>query len=292
MIYVNRFNNDINIISKYNDKTDIKVNLNNTGNNNIFNFAGIYLIPNSNDIISKDLLAGINIESIGSDWIGPHRVFAIKNINGDMPFSKNFTGGNHAYDGAHKGTVTGRTSIVQLYIDGIKCDNISRYGNYADIYWTNYVQATNTKKEDGLGREVLKESFHIHFSGDKYEIDAKINFLEDLIWETYYGLQCTNGAWQGSIFYHNSNNDKWNEATTSCDSNGKDCDIVTLFKNSNWLDIGLDCIYGIGNRNLLSKGNGAFTAVYSKTYFNLVNSAIMKKDDEVLYRGYYRFYFK
>ena len=74
-----------------------------------------------------------------------------------------FTGGNHDYLNGSGGSATGRTESVTLKVNGKEVDgDYEGYADEIDIYWTNYIQANNTKKEDGSGREVLKEMYHIN----------------------------------------------------------------------------------------------------------------------------------
>jgi hypothetical protein len=291
-LFVNQSGNMIDVITKYSDTQDLRVNLNNNGNNNIFNFAGLYLIPNTTNTTSNSYSGGSALVTIGTDWLGPHVILAVNNINGDLPSSTDFTGGNHGYNPDATGSHTGRTTLVELYVDGRKTTNFSGYANYVDIYWSNNVQASNTKKADGTGREVLTENYHLHYDGFKWEIDCHIQFLEDVNWQTYYGLQCSNGPWNDSIFYHSSSNRKWNVGTIDSTSGTKTTNLVTLKKGNDRLDMGIDNNIGIGDRSFLFSGDGSFTKSYSKTYFNLIASKSLQSGDTVSYKGFYRFYNK
>jgi len=291
-LFVNKSGNIIDVISKYSDTQDMRISFNNTGNNQIFNFAGIYLINNAGVTTSDDYAGGVSMETIGTDWLSPHVILAVNNIDGDLPASTNFTGGNHAYNEDATGSHTGRTTIVELYVDGRKQTSFSGYANYIDLYWSNNVQASNTKKADGTGREVLTENYHAHYDGFKWDVDCNIQFLEDVTWKIYYGLQCSNDAWNDFVFYHSSPNRKWNVGTDNSTSGSTTCNLVTLKKDANYLDIGLDSAMGLGNREFLTSGDACFTKSYAKTYFNLVKETSILSGDTVSYAGFYRFYNK
>ena len=292
-LYISKTEDVIDTISKYNDTKDLRVRFKKTGNNLIFNFAGVYLIDNKSPRVIPDTTIGTALVTMGTDWLSPYIVLATANIDGDDPSSQGFTGGNHGYNSDGTGSATGRTTDIQLYVDGRKYETFSGYANYIDIYWSNRVQASNIKKIDGTGREVLQENFHLHYDGYKFEIDCNIEFLEAVNLIRYYGFSCSNTAWNGYVFYHNSANKQWNVGTIDSVSGDKNCNLVTLKKAPNYLDIVIDSNLGLGNKEYLSSGNGCFTKDYSKTYFYLVDSSTgLSANDVVSYRGYYRFYNK
>ena len=97
-----------------------------------------------------------------TDWQGPYVVSANQNADGDaIAQGAAFTGGNHAYGaGGVTGTPTARTLSYRVLVDGVELEDGGdlEWKDYVEISWINRVQAWNTKKTDGSGREVLEEN--------------------------------------------------------------------------------------------------------------------------------------
>lgn len=293
-LYISFENELLNVITKYNDTKDLRVKMQKRGANNLFEFSGFYLINNLEQDTSPSPTSGAKLFEVGSDFFAPYQINAINNIDGDDLGGTDFTGGNHAYDGGSTGSPTARTVDLQVFVDGRKVTNFKGYASFVDIYWSNRIQASNTKKADGTGREVLQENIHLYYDGNKWHIDNTIEFLEKLKWQVHYGLQAQTLPWNSKIFYHNADNRKWNDASTSSNSISKDCNKVTLYKDDNRLDIELE-LDGLGKKQFNTNQNyGAFVSSGGKVYFNLVNSGttILDAGDTFSFRGAYKFYSK
>jgi hypothetical protein len=162
------------------------------GGNQLFDFCRWYYLKRKFGCISTNLDNAVQIQINGTDYFGPYKVFAVNNIDGDLPSSDDFTGGNHQYNNQGSGsTATARCASITLDVDGAT-DVGEEYNGFADkivIHWTNYVQATNTKKADGTGREVLREDYEMSFDGVKFVVKNAITALEAIKITTYYGLQ-------------------------------------------------------------------------------------------------------
>ena len=281
IIYVN---------SNYNDEIDIIVSLGKEGKNNIFNIYNIEKVPSigdmpNNDFTNKELF----YMDIGiTDWFGPYRVRALNNIDGKE--NSDFTGGNHDYLNGSGGTPTGRTSEITFKVNNF---NVSEYDGYAekiDVYWTNYVQGSNTKKEDGSGREILKEDYYISYNGDNvWKVECSITFLEDVEVVRYYGLQSIINNWNEYIMF--GNDDNWIKMST-IQSPRKNEDSITIRRENDYLKMTIDNTYSLGKREYLSDNYGAFIVNYGgggKTYFNLINNAKFNAGVKVGYKGTYEF---
>lgn len=57
--------------------------------------------------------------------------------------------------------------------DGAADTVIEGYCDRMEILWTNYVQAYNTKKADGTGREVLCERHRMLFDGVRFWVPGQ-----------------------------------------------------------------------------------------------------------------------
>mgnify|MGYP000862270691 CR=1 FL=1 len=150
---------------------DYSIMFANGGNNNLYDL----------NTISKgatSLLARI------TDFMTAYRIDAVANADGDPRTDLN-VGGNHAFL-TFSGTPTGRQISVQFWADGAEIpDGYSGNASFVKIAVVNRIQATNTVKEDGTGREVLEEKyiFDIRKENDKVVIDITRTFtaLEDII---------------------------------------------------------------------------------------------------------------
>jgi hypothetical protein len=292
-LFVTKISDVIGVISKYNDTKDLGITFDHLGVNNIYQFKSFKTIPNTSNQVSNSMSNGATILTSGTDWWSPYVVKATANINGDLPASSDYTGGTHGYDGSGGGTPTGRTTGVTLFVDGRKVTTYNDYAEYIDIYWTNMIQATNTKKSAGGGREVLREDIHVHFDGYKFSTDVLITFLEAVTLSQYYGLQSTNQAWSDGVFYHGSINKQWNTFAAHSDSGDNKCGKITLYKGTDYLDFAIDKNVGIGDKSLLGSNYAARSENYLKSYFWLVGAnQSMNANDMVSYEGYYRFYSK
>ena len=233
--------------------------------------------------------------SNGSDFFGPHIVKAINNIDGDMPDSLNFTGASHAYSGnTEKSTnATGRSIITAILVDGVTYNQFLGYCDTFDIYWTNYIQATNTKKEDGSGREVLKEDYHLHFDGEKFEVENDITALEEIEIVRYYGLQIAHGVsgYDYDISYIGSHG---NIVSKKGNSKSADTHCQEIFIKRK--DEPVECRFGLHPVGLgtfyCNHWYSAFDTDYGKSYFFMVNSdekCPMTQNQQVNFKGYYKF---
>lgn len=295
-LYVKIENEEINVVSKYSESKDIRVRMRKKGPNNIFDFAYFYLIENTAINTSNDLSVIAPFNTNSSDWFAPYRVAAVNNIDGDNPSSEYFTGGNHGYNntGSTDGnSATGRTTEIRFFIDGREVSEYSGYANYVKIQWINRIQAYNTSKSDGSGREVIEERYSMIFDGVKWLIKNEIEALEDLTWKAYYGLQCQRNAWKHKLRYESSTNRKWLDGTLETNSGDKNCTSI-IMKNidEDYVEMGINPDVDLGKGELRESSYNAFTST-TKSYFGLVSGDNeIGAGDVFSFEGYYKFYIK
>jgi|GEM_PF-6646056 len=93
--FVNLIDEKLTVIQKYSQTHDLKLVWQKFYPNYVFNLQKISLIANTSTSISRDFNAGDEIIGLGTDTLGPWRIKAKNNIDGDSAFSNDFTGGSH-----------------------------------------------------------------------------------------------------------------------------------------------------------------------------------------------------
>ena len=258
--FIANFNNVTNLLT-IKTKDNIEITIGPGGANNLIDFR---------TLLKQNTFAISNT----TDWFMPYKIRAINNIDGDLPenWYSHFTGGNHGYNNSGSGsTKTARGVLQKIYFNNtenfivnedIKCNTI-------DLYWTNYVQASNTKKQDGTGREVLKENYHLHFNGDKFIIDHNFVPLEDLIIITYYGF----GGWLGSdaiCFFTSGELRSGFSLPSNSNCGNKKCKKIILNKNNYNFNYEMDNL-DLGNFEILNDQTFSAFSSGTKIYFSLIN---------------------
>lgn len=179
---VNIANNVVNINVLGHDIT-----FQNGGSNNLFDLNTIAMGATS-------LLARV------TDFMTAYQIDAVLNADGDARTDLN-VGGNHAFF-TTSGTPTGRQISVIFLVDSNQLTTFAGFASIVKIIVVNRIQATNTVKEDGTGREVLEEkyTFNIHADYNNIVVDITRTFtaLEDIIMKRAFlcslsGAQMTTG---------------------------------------------------------------------------------------------------
>ena len=273
--------------------------------NNLFDFFNWYKIPNDKDDVSTVSTVNTRVQIQGSltDWIAPHMVFAINNIDGDFPTkdTPKFTGGWHMYNSKTNGnyTPTARTISVRGFADGKEITDIGgKYCNSATIIWTNRIQASNTEKEDGSGREVIEEKITARFnsSTNRVNINVEITALEDVEYMTYYGIQMFNRI-NGNIYYKGSRANRIaNPKNTNNTSGDKYCNAVILEGANDTFEMGINNQIDIGSGYLNESSRSALTTSAEKSYMVLINKNDkdnlfkLNTGEKIFWEGYYEIY--
>jgi len=212
-----------------------------------------------------------------SDCFGPFRIKALSNIDGDDVDSNNFTGGSHQYNNGITGsTPTARLGNVEIRVDGVRVESFQGAFREFEMIWEAFVQANNTRKSDGTGREVLKEIITLKYIGGEFLCRTELVPLEDISIYRWYGYQTCgynpgNPPSIGDYWYYvNATNRELNNAK----SGNKDAVGMVAwtddFHQEMWIDPSID----LGKRFFVTDNidNGIFRDG-SKAYFMIVDFA-------------------
>ena len=173
-------------------------------------------------------------------------------------------------------------------VDGVEVKEGIGYGNKLEIQWANNVQAYNTTKADGSGREVMTEYHTMTFNGDKWNTHVELMSLEDIKVTTCYGFQFVTHYINKIKYVGGSNRVEYTDLTKNNDcGTGKANKIIglgDLYK----FEIELDLGYDLGASSSYANPH-AFYQNYGKVYFNLSNGIWINKGESYHYRGSYKF---
>ena len=232
-----------------------------------------------------------------SDCFGPFQIRAKSNIDGDDVDGHTFTGGSHQYNNNITGsTPTARLGNVEIRVDGIRQTSFSGAFSSLEMVWEAYIQATNTKKSDGTGREVLKEIITLKYVEGRFECITELVPLEDLYFDLWYGYQIC-GLNPGGIY---SIGDHWkyiNATNRGLDNNKSgNKDTISMvayssdFHQEMWIEPSID----LGRRTFCydNADNGCFKSG-TKGYFMIANNSYtIYQDSHYFLYGKYIFKLK
>ena len=246
--------------------------------NNLFDVIGLYQLP-FNAPIDGALFS--NNSQNNSDWIGPFQVAAVANKDGDDTgsgsgydedgFKITFTGGAHRYNNTTSGsTATARLSDLKFKINGKTMTEGYGYASKVEISWTNHIQAYNTKKLDGTGREVLKEHCKLTYNGLDWKVEIVLEPLEQISIRTWYGLQMTGVP--GNTSSHWRYVDGSNRGVDETYSGNNSAKAVVAYGGNYEVEMWVDTDTDLGKRRLCYDDitNSAFHSG-TKVYFMLAN---------------------
>ena len=155
------------------------------------------------------------------------------------------------------------------------------------------MQAYNTKKEDGTGREVLCERHRMLFDGVRFLSRTELVPLEAVTVSTWYGLQCaTSHLWEGTAHYIGGENRALFDVTTATDCGNKSATALVIEKDANVLEMSIDPAVDLGDRRYYAGTQGIFTRTYSKAYMYMIQGTELAADSVYTLEGSYRFYSK
>ena len=297
----------VDIISHYNSTHDLRHRMLRKGPNSIFDWAQFYLVS---ALPTGEVSSDISSESATWSWGGtdshaPWVIKAVNNADGDnlnaagTAHNAYFTGGNHGYNNTGSTTdnaATGRTSNIRLYADGKEVINGSGYCNQVKVYWENYIQAYNTTKSDGTGREVLREVHESIFDGYEWKEEISVYPLEDIVINTWYGIQGIglSGAWKNGYFQGAkektaNRNLLVFDGTATYTSNSKTSTKFVGFDDTKRFELEIDGEYDLGSGYLSTSEFKCFTST-SKVYFWIIKSSeTLLPDTRYGLKAYYRF---
>ena len=296
-------NNEVKIAYKYSGTKDGIITFKPCGANDLVQFYSFYLRDNDNMHLIPSVTGGTNFLTAVSDWVGPYgNVEVVNNADGDIS-GLMFTGGWHGSDG-NTGVPTATPESVKVFIDDYQIQDSNVYtGTKVKIIETNLIQASNTVKQNGTGRGVIRETITYEINGyGEISVDVKSKILEDLSIGIYYGMQASNTrVWSKMLFVDGSNKTKiiTSFAGTAINGNLKDDGIVNnVFfadANGNNLECALENSYGLASRTLLQADKPtAYHYTNNKLYYNLINGTAQsfESNNVICWRGKYRFYYE
>nr|DAY51197.1 MAG TPA: hypothetical protein [Caudoviricetes sp.] len=295
--------NTIEIAWKYNDVSDIMIVFDKFGVNNLMQIAKINLITTKNPTVSTDFSLGrINLSNSHTDWISPIVVEAVDNITGDALTNSDYTGGCHGYTGG-SGTATARTQNFNVFLDGyIPIEQVVLKGDKVVLKVRNNIQAWNTKKNDGTGREVLQEIVTYTVTPGNIDVEVEIRALEKIKITTYYGMQVYfMNFWNNRIYYKGNGVNTSSSLTEDRYSPTKSKKQINEFwlcnsDNSHWLSASVLNNYGIGNHAYISDDDYQVRAMpkIKKAYHNLITSntpVVLDISESIAWRGSYKLWY-
>ncbi len=279
------------LIWKYNSSYDMAIAIREKGGNNIFDIDSIGLIPNNLPSISFDLSSVEYILSSSGDWHAPFVVSADSNADGDDPTHDYFTGGNHQYNNQPTGsTPTGRTTLLKFYADGQEITSGNGSCRAFTMVWKNRVQAYNTRKSDGTGREVLEEQHRMTFDGVSFEEFIRLIPLENVTMKKWYGLQWFTAPYKNTIYIGGANR-TINDTTSAWTYSGdKTCCHVIGYGTEHEIAVDVDADYDLGDHKYFDGADAIFTVAAGKGYFNIIKNTQMGQDLVYSLHGSYKFY--
>lgn len=199
-------------------------------------------------------------------------VGAVNNIDGDNTTVKWHTGGAHAYgDSATGATPTMRelSNIVRVDGKSIAIGEKNIKGNKCTIDVINNVQGYNTCKEDGTGREIVQQRYHVEVTNDYCEVVTELVALEEVI---VYGSNVVTGIGMSNMQYRFIGSDSKRGLYTyngsgNVPSNGDSkIDTLRVEKDGYVFDVEYDLDYGLGNK-LMDETYNCFVTNAAKAYF-------------------------
>lgn len=289
-VYASVKSDVLRVITKYTNDTDLCVTFGKHGGNNLPDFMSLATIKNSNVYPTDNYSQITEFLNIGTDWHAPFLIKALNNIDGDQPTVTHFTGGNHNYSntGASGYTPTAVCDLLKYYVDGVETSDFEGYCNNIEVVWVNRVQASNTKKSDGTGRNVLQEKHTLIFNGYEWESSVELIPLEDINIVTYYGFQAQTGNIYPNIRFIGAENRGLYNTSTNNSSGDNKVNGVQIYGEEHKLEIYLDVTHDIGDRRYYTGTSGAFNTS-AKIYFSLINNLTANENNLYCASAKYKF---
>ena len=285
---------------KYSSLLDCAYRFNYKGVNNNFGINNIAHLSNTDKYVKdtfNDFSDANNFYTLSSEWLSPYAVKAIHNIDGD--YSSGLTGGSHTLG---DNIATMNNESLTVYLDGIETTIESNKIYYCDTVGfkvVNLIQACNTVKNNGNGRAVIRETQFIKVNEGSIDYDVKIEFLEDVTVDVYYGMQEEMFRWGGSMsFVGDPNHLQIMSAMTDINGSNKSQGIANgwFLMDSTGHEFAtgnLDTSYGLGKREFLGDLTPTIiTRAYGKFYTWLISNHSFNENEAVFYRCKYSFFNK
>ena len=230
----------------------------------------------------------LSSKTTSTDSVGPYQVAADTNADGDNLNDPKFTGGCHGYNGDQTGSATA-TSSIKVIADSIEKSVGNFTCNKIEFIVTNLIQGWNTRKEDGTGRAILKETvrYTIDSLSDDVKVDNFIEPLEDVTISLYYGMQIAFA--RNYVRFNSEKKGTWKLQSANASYVGDNIDSVDGRSDDGFVESmgvnpkGLGHFFYVPNN--ISK---AFQS--GKIYYNLIRQDLGLSDgDSVFFDAYYKF---
>ncbi len=281
----------IKIAYHYNADKDLMIEIRKKGGNMLMDFYRFSLFERGKkiwELIEDEIEI---LQTTPTDWHGPFIVEAVDNIDGDDVGSYKFTGGNHEYSNTGVGGApNARTTILKFYVDKNEVTQGYGYSNDIEIHWKNRLQANNTQKVDGSGREVLVENHIMKFDGKEFTTYFEICPIEDVYVRTWYGLQ---GVAPNTIYdtvrYVGGVDDSEHhiDDLIPCGNNSATKVIVT--GKGHRFEMEIDTNVDLGDRRMYNETSGIFHTNWNKFYFYVIRNQHLRANNTYKLKGTYRF---
>ena len=291
----NHANKSVRMRFRYNSNHDMIFDIGKRGSNNLPQIAAFYKEPNTTGYLPMDFKLTTQFIADQTDWVSPYVVKAKANIDGDLPLSEHFTGGYHGYNnGASDAVGTATNTSFKVFADKkLLATDCDIYANEIVVEVVNLINATNTKKADGTGRNVLQETVTYTIVGNKIDVSVAIKALEDITIQTYYGIQAYVVAFSNFQFVGDNIMTGVFDTTTGHYGGHKadsDCNVMLAMTATDKLTMFVDNMFGIGKLRYLEATTGVCTYMnYGKMYFYLINNHDFAANTVLNYRGGYVF---
>ena len=253
---------------------DVGVKFKSFTNNNAYQFCSVGTVQNDSDFVGNIPQNYTEYQSTAEDWFSPIKVDAVNNVDGDTPSQLKWSGGFHMVDGVN----TSRRVSLDIYFDGRKRTGFVGYCKTIDIVVVHQLVASNTFKEDGTGREVIKETIHVHFEDGKINVETTYKALEPVKVYVWYFLQShhkSNGLGSNGIRYIGSEANRGiNSMEQASDAGDLYARTMRLLSDTVQMEMTVDD-YDIGrfSHALNYSAFVRFYNTYSKPYFNMIDDA-------------------
>lgn len=250
--------------------------------NKFWDLFGLYVIARGDRSVAypPDVVSfGTSIAAATTtDSILPVIVGAVNDIDGDNT-SHWFTGQNHAYGNVSAGvTPTMREVSCDVSVDGapVAIGELAVRGKVCKIEVVNMVQGFNTCKEDGTGREIIKQKISVLCTDDKCSVRVEYLALEDVVFYNIpgfgmYGAPNTGRKFRliGSLTKPKAYDYDGTQISPAASDNK--VNVLQFSRNGVAMEVRVKDV-GLGNMLLNTTENNAYSTTANKVYTRLTAS--------------------
>lgn len=303
---VHKNGNSVGIFMKgYAHNIDLKCSIKPKTGNSLPDIQGWFRCQNLGiEVLNDDVITGEAIINSGTDFLSPSAFSVVNNADGDFPNDRTkLTGGWHTYGGTSDAakSATARNVSLKVFCDGKELVNGEKArGRIVVVDIVNRLQACNTTKADGGGREALEQHFRLTFAdGFKCKVEGEITPLEDIRYATYYGVSmvCMREKplfWVGcranrqAQIPANAANRCGDKYCTGIKQIG-DKDTILMGYNPN-IDLGSLYANQWKHSCILGSGKAYMVLISANNSDDESKMLSLKANDRIFWEGYYDFY--